>query len=189
MLGPNNAIRPQGVRQAHHVQQVPAAAFILPFATIGVDQVAPKQKAGKFIIEADAVVAHANGAGLRQFGMNTLGKRLLCHPALQALLRRDARNQAGGRVGQIVGRGLAQQIDGFAHDVELRIGADGGKLRGAVAARVDAESFVIVPKEGMCHAAIISLPIQPPRQDPGIQPPNPPPMRHNAPTDCAGRQN
>ena len=49
-------------RAAQHVEQIPAAAFVLPLARIRVDQVAPEQEARHLVVEADAVVAHADGA-------------------------------------------------------------------------------------------------------------------------------
>ena len=61
---PVDAFGPQRVGHAHHVEQVPAAAVVLPFARIRVDQVAPEQEARDLVVEADRVVADADGAGL-----------------------------------------------------------------------------------------------------------------------------
>ena len=64
VLGPVDVIRPQRMRQPHHVQQIPSAASVLPFAPIRINQVAPKQEPGEFIVEADAVVSNTNGSRL-----------------------------------------------------------------------------------------------------------------------------
>jgi hypothetical protein len=106
----------------------------LPFARIRIDQVAPEHEAGDLVVEADGVVAHADGAGLRKRLLDGGGELVLGHAPFQTLLRRDAGNQAGLRVGQeIIGR-LAIQHDRIADLVQLGIGADRGKLRRAVAA-------------------------------------------------------
>ena len=60
-----------------------------------------------FIIKTDGVVTNSNGAGLRQRLLDMRRKRVLGHTVLKAMLRRDAGNQAGGRVRQIVVGGLA----------------------------------------------------------------------------------
>jgi hypothetical protein len=61
---PVDALGPQRVGAARHVQQVPAAAAVPPFAPVGVDEVAPQQEARHLVVEADGVVARADGAGL-----------------------------------------------------------------------------------------------------------------------------
>jgi hypothetical protein len=65
------------------------------------------------------------------------------------LLRRDAGDQAGLRVGQEIIGGLAIQHDRIADLVQLGIGADRGELRRAVAARDGAKGFVVVPEKGL----------------------------------------
>ena len=64
------------------------------------------------------------------------------------MLRRDAGDQAGLRIGQVVGRRLAIQHDRLADLVEFGIGADRRRTatggRGADAA----EGFVVVPEKG-----------------------------------------
>jgi hypothetical protein len=64
-------------------------------------------------------------------------------------LRRDAGDEAGLRVGQVVVGGLAVQHQRLADLVQLGIGADGGKLRRPVAPGVGAKGFVVVPEEGV----------------------------------------
>ena len=43
---------------------------------------------------------------------------------------------------------FAIECDGVGDGVEIGVGADTGKLRGAVAGGVDAEGFVVVEEEG-----------------------------------------
>jgi len=148
-LRPLNAVRAQRVRHAHDVEDVPAAAMVLPFARIRVDQIAPEQETRHFIVEADGVVAHADGARFREGRFDGGGELVLGHAQLQALLRRDARDQARLRVGQeVIGR-LAIQHDGLADLVEVGIRADGRELGRAIAARLGAKGFVVVPKESL----------------------------------------
>jgi hypothetical protein len=66
MLGPLDAFGAQGPGGADHVQQVPAAAAVLPFAGIGVDEVTPEQVTRDLVVKADGVVAHADGVRLGQ---------------------------------------------------------------------------------------------------------------------------
>ena len=70
---PLNTLRAQSIGRSHHVQQVPAAALVLPFACVGLDQVAPEQKARELVVKADGVVAHAYGAGQGQLGLDARG--------------------------------------------------------------------------------------------------------------------
>ena len=90
-----------------------------------------------------------DGAWLAEFGMYAGCKFVLGQAVLQAVLRGDACDEARLRIRQVVGRGLAQQVDGLANGVEVGIGAYGSKLRGAVGARVGAKGFVIVPEKGV----------------------------------------
>ena len=147
--GPDHAVRPQRIGQAHHVEQIPPAALVLPFACVGVDQVAPEHEARDLIVEPDGVVAHANGAGLGHLGLDAGRKLALGHAAFPGHLRRDAGDEAGLRIGQVVIGGFAVQHDRLADLVQLGIGADGGKLRRPVAPGVGAKGFVVVPEEGV----------------------------------------
>jgi hypothetical protein len=132
---PLDAVRTQRIGHAHHVEQVPAAAAVLPFARIRVDQVAPEQEARDFVVEADGVVADADRARLAEGGADLRGELVFGHPVFQAVLRRDAGDQAGLRIGQEIGRRLAVQHDRLADLVEVGIGADRGELGRAIAAR------------------------------------------------------
>ncbi len=74
---------------------------------------------------------------------------MLGHAQLQTLLRRDARDQARLRVWQEIIGWLTIQHDRFADLVEFGIRADGGELGRAVATRLGAKGFVVVPKKGL----------------------------------------
>ena len=148
---PDDTLRPQRKSGAHQIEHVPTSALVLPFARVGVEQVAPQQKTREFVVEADRVVTHADGAGLAERLLDGAGKLVLRHAAFQAQLRRNAGNQTRLRIGQIVRRGLAIQHQRIADFVQPGIGANRRELRRAVAARADAEGFVVVPEEGV-HA-------------------------------------
>jgi len=150
--GPLYALGPQGVGHAHHVQQVPAATSVLPFAGIGVDQVAPEQEAGELVVEANGVVAHAYGAGLAQRGLDLARERVFNEPMFGAVLGRDAGDQAGLGVGQHLQRWPAVDHQRFTDLVEFGVGADAGKLGRPVGPGVGAEGFVVVPEKGVRHA-------------------------------------
>ena len=145
--GPLHAFGAQGVGAAGHVEQIPAAIAVLPFARVRVDKVAPEQMARDFVVKADAVVAHAHGARLGQRGVHAGGKFALRQAALRAKLRGDAGDQAAFRLGQRVCRRAAVQHERLARFVQIGIGADGGELRRPVAARIGPEGFVVVPEK------------------------------------------
>ena len=149
MRWPLNAIRAQRVGHAHHVQQVPPAAFVLPLARVRVSQVAPQQKTRYLVIESNAVVTHADGAGLGKRSLNLRRKGVFGHPVFKAMLRGDAGEQAGLRVGEVVRRRLAIQHQRRADLVEFGIGANSRELGRTVAPRIDAKGFVVVPEKGM----------------------------------------
>ena len=145
---PLNAIRAQRIDHAHHIQQIPAAAVVLPLARIGIDQIAPEQKTRHLIVKANRVVAHAHRARLAEGRLNLTRKHVFWHALLQRLLRGNAGDQAGLGAGQIVRRRLAVQHDGLAHLVEVHVGANRRKLRGTVITRIGTKGFVVVPEEG-----------------------------------------
>ena len=147
--GPDDALGPQRIRHAHDIEQIPAAAVVLPLAAIRVDQVAPEHEARHFIIKPNGVVAHANGAGLGQQLLDLRGKSVLRQAVLQAMLRRDAGNQAGSGIRQIVIGGLAVKHHRLADFVQLGIGANAGKLRRPVAPGIEPEGFIVVPEKSM----------------------------------------
>ncbi len=91
---PGDAIRPQCIGGAHHVQDIPAAATVLPFACVGIDQVAPEQKARYFVIKANRVVTDPDRAALRKRLLDCRGKLVFRHTFLNTGLGCDACNQA-----------------------------------------------------------------------------------------------
>ena len=149
---PFDAVGAQRAGAAHHVEQVPAAAVVLPLARVGVDQVAPEQEARDLVVEADRVVAHAHRAGPRQLRLDGGGEGMFGHALLQAVLRRDAGQQAGLGLGQEVRRRPAVQHHRRVDLVQLGIGAHAGELRRPVAARHGAEGLVVVPEEASARS-------------------------------------
>ena len=104
---PFDAVGPQRVGHANHVQQVPAATVVLPFAGVRIDQVAPEKVAGHFVVKTNRVVTHANRAGLGQQLFDLRSKFMLWQTPLQADLWRDTGQHAGLGVGQVVVGGAA----------------------------------------------------------------------------------
>jgi len=146
---PRDAVRTERIGHAHDVEHVPAAAAVLPFARIRVHQVTPQQEARDLVVEADRVVADADRARLGKRGADAGREFVLGHAVFQAVLRRDAGDQARLRIGQVVRRGPAVQHDRLADLVEVGVGADCGELGGTIAPRFRAEGLVIVPEEGV----------------------------------------
>ncbi len=70
LLGPLDAIGPQGARGSNDIDQVPAAVAALPFAGVRVEEVAVEAVAGDLVVETQRVVAGATGAGLCQLGVH-----------------------------------------------------------------------------------------------------------------------
>ena len=153
---PLDAVGPQRPGAAHGVEQVPAAAFVLPFAGVGVDQVAPEQEARDLVVEAQAVVAATDRARARKLGLDGVGEVAFGDATLLAQLRRDPGDQARLGYRQHVGRRPAIQRQRRFDLVQVGIGSHPGKLRRAVTARHDAEGLVVMPVETeRCHAATI----------------------------------
>ena len=148
MARPVHAFRPQRPGAAHHVDQIPAAAAVLPLARVGVDQVAPEQVAGELVVEAQRVVAQRDGAGPGHLGLDRGGEGVLGQALRQRLLRQDAGQQAAFRVRQVVRRGLAEVHDRRPDLAQLGVGADRGELRGTITAGIASEGLVVVPEEG-----------------------------------------
>ena len=146
---PDDAVRTQRVGHAHHVEQVPAPAIVLPFAAIRVHQVAPEHEARDLVVKADSVVAHANCSGLSQQTLDAGRKFIFRQPALQAQLRRNAGNQAGHRIGQVIIGRLAVNHHRLTDLVEVGIGANAGKLARPITPRIQAKGFVVMPEKGV----------------------------------------
>ena len=147
MAWPFQAVRPQRVGAAHRVHQVPAATAVLPLPGIGLDQVAPEQETRDLVVETDAVVAHAHGAGAGQLALDLGGESVFRHPLRLAALWRDAGDQAAFGVGQAVQRRLAVQRDRRLDLVQVGIRAHPGKLCRRIPAGDLAEGLVVVPEE------------------------------------------
>ncbi|UUZ52091.1 hypothetical protein LP420_09620 [Massilia sp. B-10] len=70
---------------------------------VRIDQVAPEQEARDFIVETDGVVADPDRARLAERRLDRRGKLMFRHAPFEALLGRDAGDQARHRVGQEIG--------------------------------------------------------------------------------------
>ncbi|MNP06869.1 hypothetical protein D3C76_988700 [compost metagenome] len=151
LLRPDDAFRAQGVGGAHQVDQVPAAVAALPFAGVGVEEVAVEAVARHLVVEAQGVVAGHAGAGARQFGVQAGHEFRLAKSALGEQPRPDAGDQAGQRMRQDVVARLAIEVERLADLVERLVGADAGDLQRPVAARIDAGGFVVVPEDAGVH--------------------------------------
>ena len=155
LLRPDDAFRAQRIGGAHQVDQIPAAVAALPFAGIGVEEVAVQPVAGEFVVEAQRVVAGAAGARARQLCMQAGDEVGLVQTLLAQGARVDAGDQAGGRVGQdIVGR-AAVQVDGVADDIQRFIRAQAGDLQRAIATRIGPGGFVVVPEDARGHGGLL----------------------------------
>ncbi len=99
---PLDAIGAQRPGTAQHVEQVPAAALMLPLACIRIDQAAPEQEPRDLVVEADRVVADADGRRPCQLVFDARCKLMLAQAACQRVLRHDAGEQAGLGLGQHV---------------------------------------------------------------------------------------
>ncbi len=126
--GPLDALRPQGVGQTHHVDQVPAGVAVLPLAGVGIEEVAVQEVAGDFVVEADAVVADAAGAGPRQLRWIASAKSASDTALAPGPLGRDPGDQAGIRLGQQVVRRAAVEHQRLTDVIELLVGAQAGEL-------------------------------------------------------------
>ncbi len=65
---PDDAIGSQGMKGAHHIDQVPAGIAVLPLPGIGIDQVAVEEMTPHFVIEAQVVVTQCAGTRLAHRG-------------------------------------------------------------------------------------------------------------------------
>ena len=148
VVRPCDAFGAQGVAGADDVEQIPAGIAVLVAVFVGVEEVAVEGVAGDFVVVTDVVEADGASVGLGKFGVNPRSKFGLGHAFLVALLRGDTGNQHGFGRGQVVVGLFAIECDGVGDEVEIGVGADASKLRGAVAGGVDAECFVVVEKEG-----------------------------------------
>ena len=137
-------LRAQGVAGPQHVEDVPAGVAVLPGVGIGVIEVAIEGVAGHLVIEADAVVAEHAGARGGELCVDLADEVRLAQAVLHRLLRRDAGDEAGFRLRQVIRRRLAVNHQRLADDVEIPVGANARKLRRSVFGRTDAEGLVVV---------------------------------------------
>ena len=151
VLRPLDAVRAQRIGGADQIDQIPAAVATLPLAGIGIVEVAVETITCHLVIETQAVVAGAAGAGLRQLSMYSRHELGLGQPLFRQNLRRDAGNPAGCRMRQDIVGGLAIEVERLADFVELLVGAQTGDLQRTIAARVDAGGFVVVPEDAGAH--------------------------------------
>lgn len=132
---------------------------MLPAPGVRIVKIAIKDIARHFVIEAHVVVADDAGFWHREQIVNATGKGGFAVALGVRLLRRDPGNHNRLRLRQIVIGDPAVEDFGFADDIEVFIGADGGKLRRSVERRTGAEGLVIVKEKGMlftvCHCLIL----------------------------------
>ena len=161
VLGPLYPLRTQGIAGPQHVEDVPAGVAVLPAVGIGVVEVAIEGVAGHLVIEADAVVAQHAGVRGGELLVNLANEVRLAQPVLHRLLRRDAGDEAGFRLRQVVRRRLAIDHQRLADDVEIGVGANARKLRRPVPGGADAEGLVVMKVEsglaaGLCCFAHVA---------------------------------
>ena len=157
-VGPGDAIGAQHAGHPHHVDQIPARVAVAPLALVGVVEIAVERAARELVVEAQRVVAHAAGAGRRELGVDPRNELRLEQPLGIGPLRRDAVNQAGAGVRQVVFGQAAEDIEGLADLVQLRVGANPRELHRPIERGITPEGLVVVPVEarGGCHAAMLS---------------------------------
>lgn len=155
VIHPVDPFGTQGVAGPHQIQQIPAGVALLPAISVWVHQVAVQGVAGYLVVEAQVVVAQDAGLRHREFPVNGLDEGGLAHPKLVHLLRRDAGDETGLGLGQVIWCQLAVDHQGLADDVELGIGADAGKLRRSIATRMNTKGFVVVEVEAGLGVAVL----------------------------------
>ncbi len=151
---PFDPVRAQRIAHAREIDDVPARVVVLPFARIRIVEVAVEQVPRELVVEAQRVVADAAGAGLGEDFVH-VRRELGFDDALDVrALRRDAGDEARAGRGQHVGRGLAEDRDRIADDLELGCRADCSELSRTIAARIGAERLVVVPEESLHRASV-----------------------------------
>ncbi|MNF83404.1 hypothetical protein D3C84_657280 [compost metagenome] len=145
---PNQAIRPQGIRRTHHIDQVPATVTALPLAGIGVEEISVQAVTSHLVVETQGVVTRATSARCRQLRVYPSHEIGFAQTVFGQLARRDASDRAGRWMRQDVFTGLAIKIDRLVYDIEIKVSAQPRHLQRTVATRVDAGGFVVVPEDG-----------------------------------------
>ena len=156
LLGPDDALRAQGIGGAHHIDEVPATVAALPLAGVGIEEVAVEAVARDLVVETQSVVARHAGTRLRQFGVQPGHEFGFAQAALFQASRGNAGDQAGGRVRQDVVTGPAIEVQRLTDLVKCFVRANASHLQWAVTARVDAGGFIVVPEDAGVHC--FSLP-------------------------------
>lgn len=141
---PVNALRTQGVACPHDVEQIPARVAVLPAPGIGIVEVAIENVARYFVIETDVVVTDHAGIGDGKEIVDAAGEFCLVNAFFPRFLRGDAGDHNRPGLRQVVISRFTVKDLGLANNVELVVGADGGKLRRPVQRRVRAKGFVVV---------------------------------------------
>ena len=107
--------------------------------------------AHELVVEAQRVVAQRAGLRARHQFVDAGEGFGLTDAFGQRVLRSDAGDECGdGRGQQVIGR-FDVEADRLVDHLQLRIGAHGGELRDAGAARVLAEGFQVIKKEAFGH--------------------------------------
>ena len=117
---------------------------MLPAPGVRIVKIAIKDIARHFVIEAHVVVADDTGFRHREQIVNAAGESGFVAPPGVRLLRRYPGDHDRLRLRQIVIGDPAVEDFGFADDIEVFIGANGGKLRRSVERGTGAEGLVIV---------------------------------------------
>ena len=149
--GPLDPLRTQGIGHAHQVDDIPPRIALLPFAGIGIVEISIQGVAGHLIVKPQAVVAHAAGTRAAQLGVNAGDKLRLRHAPRGRQLRGNTGEQAGLRVRQTIPRRAAVTDQRLADLMERLVGAQPGKLGGAIPPGVNAEGLIVMPVKRRGH--------------------------------------
>ena len=117
---------------------------MLPAPGVGIVKIAIENVARHFVIEAHVVIADDAGFRHREQIVNAAGESGFVVPPGVRLLRRYPGDHDRLRLRQIVIGEPAVEDFGFADDIQVFIGANGGKLRRSVERGTGAEGLVIV---------------------------------------------
>ncbi len=155
LLRPHQPFGAQRIGRAHQIDQVPAAVAALPFARIGIMEVAVQAVARYLIIEAQGVVAGAASARQRQLLMQQMDELGFAQPLAGERLGCDPGHQASGRMRQDVVTETAVDVQGLANLFQRLVGADAGDLQRPIAARGDASGFEVIPEDAGRHGRFL----------------------------------
>ncbi len=128
LLRPHQPFGAQRIGRAHQIDQVPTAVAALPFARIGIMEVAIQAVARYLVIETQGVVAGAASTRQRQLLMQQMDELGFAQPLAGERLGRDPGHQASGRMRQDVVTETAVDVQGLANLFQRLVGADAGDL-------------------------------------------------------------